>query len=169
MKCKEFIKNIIQYHEAEVSSSLKKEMDSHLSECKDCKKELIISKEMAELLHNADLIKKGDYFWDDLYKNVRNLRIGYKMAKEKYRSEYYVGFWDRFLKPALIGFTFGLLLFLSYIYFDLKSGGLLDRREISFASEEIEFYINEHSLSENGNIFSQGGLAPVFVSIQENK
>lgn len=124
---------------------------------------------MADILHNVDVVKRDDYFWDDLYKNVRNLKMGYKMAREKYRSEYYVSFWDRFLKPALIGFSFGLLLFSSYIYFDFKSGGLLDKSGVGFASEEIEFYIDEHSLSENGNIFSQGGLTPVFVSIQENK
>lgn len=168
MKCKEFIKNIIQYQRGEVNSFLKEEIDSHLSKCADCREELNVSIEMAEVLHNVDVIKRDDYFWKDLYKNARNLRIGYRIAREKYPSESYVlSFWDRFLKPALVGFSFGLLLFVSFLYFDLKSGGLLGRGEVSFTSDEIDFYINEHSLSENGNIFSQEGLTSVFVSVQE--
>jgi len=168
MKCKEFIKNIIQYQKGEINSSLKEEIDSHLSKCPNCREELNISKEMAEVLHNVDVIKRDDFFWNDLYRNVRNLRMGYRIAREEYPSESYVlSFWDRFLKPALVGFSFGLLLFLSFLYFDLKSGGLLGRGEASFTSDEIEFYINEHSLSENGNIFSQEGITSVFVSTQE--
>jgi len=168
MKCKEFIKNVIQYQKGEVNSSLKEEMDSHLSKCANCREELNISKEMAEVLHNVYVINRDDYFWNDLYKNVRNLRIGYRIAKEKYPSESYVlSFWDRFLKPALVGFSFGLLLFLSFLYFDIRSGGLIGRGEGSFTSDELEFYINEHSLSENENIFSQEGLTSIFVSVQE--
>jgi len=168
MKCKEFINDIIPYQKGEVNSSLKEEMGSHLSKCADCREELNISKEMAEVLHNVDVIKRDDYFWNALYGDIRNFRIGYRIAREKYRSESYVlSFWDRFLKPALIGFSFGLLLFLSFLYYDLKSGGLLGKAEKSITSDEIEFYINEHSLSENGNIFSQEGLTSIFVSVQE--
>ena len=168
MKCKEFIKNIIKYQEGEVSPSLKKEMDLHLSECANCREELSVTEEMAKIIHNVDVIERDDYFWNSLYNNVRNIRVAYSIARERYSTKSYtLSFWDRFLKPALVGFSFGILLFLSLLYYDLRSGGLLGKAERSITNDEIEFYINEHSLSESGNIFAQEGLSPVFVSVQE--
>ena len=167
MKCKEFVKNIILYQEDELNPSLKEKMDAHLSGCPKCREELNISQEITDVLNNVEAIEKEDYFWNNLQNNVRVARIGYNIAQEEYHSEYHLSFWERFLKPAIVGFSFGLLCFFAYLYFDLSSGGLWDAKEIRFTGEDVEFYINEHSLLENRNIFSQGELTPLFVSIEE--
>ncbi len=169
MKCKDFIKNIIFYQEGEISSSMREQRDCHLSECKNCREELNISREITETLHNVDDIKKDEYFWNNLYRDIKNVRIGYKIAKENYPAEYSgLSFWDRFLKPALIGFSFGVMLFFSYLYYDIKSEGLPYEMGMNYAVDETEFYINEHSLSE-GNLFSQEGLTPLLVSIGDTE
>ncbi len=168
MKCKNFWKNIISYQEGEVSPPLKEQMDFHLSECANCREELNSSRKITEILHNMDTIKKDEYFWNCLYKDIKGVRISYKIVKENYHPEYFrLGFWDRFLRPALIGFSFGIIIFLSYLYYDFKSEDFINNR-INYTSEDIEFYINEHSLAENDDIFSQGGITPLLVSFQEN-
>ncbi len=168
MKCKEFLRNIIPYQENKVNSSLKSKMDAHISKCSKCRKELEISRDVADVLNNVEKIERDEYFWNNLYNDIRNVRIGYNVVCEKYRSEYKLSFWERFLKPAMIGFSFGILLFFMYFYIDFKSGGLWKQKYIEFAGKEMEFYIDEHSLTENGNIFSQGELTTSFVSFQEN-
>ena len=70
MKCKDFIKNIIFYQEGEISSSMKEQMDCHLLECKNCSEELNVSREITEILHNVGDIKKDEYFWNNLFKNL---------------------------------------------------------------------------------------------------
>jgi len=169
MKCKDFIKNIIFYQEGEINSSVREQMDCHLLECENCKEELNISREITEILHNMDDIKKDEHFWNNLYRDIRNVKIGYKIAKENYPAEYAgLSFWDRFLKPALIGFSFGIILFFSYLYYDIKSEGPPYEMGMNYAVDETEFYIQEHSLSED-NLFSQGGLTPLLVSIEDTE
>lgn len=168
MRCKEFLGNIIPYQENKVNPSLKSKMDAHISKCSKCREELEISRDVADVLNNVEKIEKNEYFWNNLHNNIRNIRIGYNFVREKYRSEYKLSFWERFLKPAMIGFSFGILLFFMYFYIDFKSGGLWKQKEVKFAGKEIEFYINAHSLTENGNIFSQGELTTLLTSFQEN-
>lgn len=168
MKCKEFLRNIIPYQENKVNSFLKSEMDTHISECLKCREELEISKEIANALNSMGKIERDDYFWNNLHNNVRSVKAGYSIVCGKYRSEFRLSFWERFLKPAMIGFSFGLLLFFMYFYLDFKSGGLWKQKYIEFTGQEREFYMDEHSLTENGNIFSQGELTTLFVSLQDN-
>lgn len=169
MKCKKFLKNIISYQEDNLNPDLMEQIDAHLSECQKCREEYNISCEMADALKNVETIEKEDYFWNNLQNNIRAARIGYSKAQTEYRLEYRLSFWDRFLKPALIGFSFGVLLFAGYIYYDLTSGGFWDSNNVRFTVEDTEFYFNEHSMLENGSIFSQGELTPMLVSMEENE
>ena len=114
-------------------------------------------------------IEKEDYFWNNLGNNIRAARIGYNRARTEYKLEYRLSFWDRFLKPALVGFSFSVLLFAGYIYYDLTSGGFWNSANVRIAVEDSEFYFNEHSMLENGSIFSQGELTPMLVSLEENE
>ena len=168
MKCKEFLKNIIFYQKNNLFPGLKERMNEHLSECENCRQELDMSDEIADILKNIETIEKDDYFWNNLQNSIRAARIGYRTAKNEFRLEYRLSFWDRFLKPALIGFSFSLLLFVGYIYYDLGLNDFLNADNMKFAVEDTEFYINEHSMLENGSMFSQGEITPLLVSMGEN-
>lgn len=168
MNCRKFLKNIISYQENIIDPTLKSNMDAHVSKCSKCREAFEVTKEMADVLNNVEKVERSDYFWNNLHNDIINAKVGYTIVTKKYHPEYKLSFWERFLKPAMIGFSFGILLFSIYFYFDFKSGGFWSQKEINSAGKEVDFYINEHSLTENSNIFSHGELATSLISFQED-
>ncbi|MCK4967297.1 zf-HC2 domain-containing protein [bacterium] len=167
MKCKECIKCIIQ--EGEISPSIKERVEAHIAQCDDCREALHSSREIAGLLVTIGTVARDDVYWDNLFRNIRSARMGYKAARERYQPGYSVsGMWDRFFKPALTGFAFGLILLISYIYVDLQNEGFFGRDDVTYAAEDMEFLISEHSLNESETIFTQEELTLMYSSTQKN-
>ena len=168
MKCKECIKYIIQ--EGEISLSQKERFEEHVAKCKECREALDSSREIAGLLGTIGTVARDEVSSDNLYRNMRSARIGYKAAREQYQPGYSVsGVWDRFFKPALTGFAFGLILLISYIYVDLQNEGFFGRDYVTYAAEDMEFLISEHSLNESETIFTQEELTLMYSSTQKNE
>ena len=79
MKCKECIKFITL--EREISPSQKEYLEEHIAECKECREALYSSREITGLLGTIGAVTKDEMFWDNLYRNIRSARFGYKAAR----------------------------------------------------------------------------------------
>ena len=87
MKCKECMKYIT--FEREIPLSQKEQFEAHIAECEKCRAMLHSSREITGLLAAIDPVKEEGTSWDDLFRNIRSARIGYKAAREQYQSQYY--------------------------------------------------------------------------------
>ena len=166
MRCKECIKYITL--EGEISPSRKERFEEHIAECKECREALHSSREIAGLLGTIGTVARDDAYWDSLFGNIRSARMGYKAALEQYQPVYSMsGVWNRFFKPALTGFAFGLILLISYIYMDSQNEGFFSRDDVTYPAEDMEFLISEHSLNESETIFTQEELTLMYSSTQK--
>jgi len=158
MKCDYALKHM---YSDTISVKLKQEIDEHISGCLSCRSNIAASEQVGETLAALEPVRKDSAFWSDMSRGVR-----------LYRENRQKKWWHTILdflqvepvsrRSALIGGICCLILFMVVaVYIPTATD---NRQAADDVAEEVDFYLQEHTLAQDADIFGIGAFNKVFVS-----
>ncbi len=123
MRCKEAKRLMSSYIDGEISSLKKRELEEHLEECINCKKELLIMEDLLKKLHSLPEISPSENFSEVVWAK-------YLLEEEKRTRNY---------KKLFLVLGFAIL------FFNIFFVGERVIKEISKPSQDIYSYYEIHS------------------------
>lgn len=163
MKCEYVLKN--QYSDS-ISVKKKKSIDDHIMACSFCQEQIVANDHVSELLKVIKSAEVSDTRMAELLQGVRRYR-------ERKQSAWWRSLLD-FLpvepfprKTAIVGITCCVMMFLfTIVYFPLFT---VDHPVEEISVGEIEFYLQEHALAQDADLFGKSAISNVFVSLRSSR
>lgn len=159
MKCNYALKKVFSER---ISVKLKQNIDDHISGCSYCQKQRVLSENTGKLLNDH---KDGWNFLGDKLSLLRAVR----QFREKREQKWWLRLSDKMpLEPAnrrtlFAGATFAAAL---AIYFAFAVPGFENTEQLADDTfEDTDFYIQEHALTQDTDLFGQGSYSQVFLSL----
>ena len=161
MKCKFALKNL--FNES-VSVKVKQQIDMHVSQCPYCQGQVTSDNKVSDLLVHVTPIRRSRGFWQKILRDIRNYR------EERLKQRWLRLFDILPLEPAvrrtmLAGAVCGVALLLILAVYNPVSERNGQAEDESLA--DIEFYILEHSLAQDADLFSGATTSSVFMFTME--
>ena len=166
MHCKTVRKNLVMFLEGVIQPELRNMIKGHLSSCGDCQREYEIQVEARTTLRAVPSVSKPEFFWSVLQERINQHLTGTGIPDRKGIRK--VPF---FFKEPRIRFAATLALIIIALG-SLFWGGKFFFKEQWQATtgvpngEEIEFYLEEHDLSQGGLMSSQSAFAGTIIQTE---
>lgn len=163
MHCRTVHKYLVGYLDGSIPEELLVKIREHLSTCPHCNQEVTEQVAIRDALQSIPSPVRSEQFWMSLEQAVA-IRLSYKRKEVRKSIRSYPIFFER-PRLAFGGLAIALLLIILSIFWN---GGSLWEKSMHSAKaapngEEVEFYLEEHDLTQGGTAFTQSAFAGVVI------
>jgi len=161
MKCKYALKYL---GNDSISVRVKENIDAHISQCAFCQGQIISNKKVGEFISKLPSVERNESFWKQMMREIRTYREK-KLEKWWQRLSDFLPLEPAARRTAFVGIACSAILVVIaavYVPVYLENG-----TNDSQTNADADFFLREHSLSQDMDIFDHSGIPVVFVSSAE--